>query len=366
MKLFQKIGEAAKKAADGIKSVFSVKRAGNLFAALLFAASLVAAALVAVTASSRENSSAAEYEPDAAGRESGAYMQQYTYSLFQLGELFVAGDPATDNLAESSLIEKVVVDGGVRSTFYSEDMTVGEFFDKNFITLGVEDTVSVEEDVMLSDCGEIEINRVGYSLQTEIKYTNFRTTTYRVWFLAAINRVPGDTAGRKGQTKLTYKCKYVDGKLVEKELLSSVKLSNPKDAVRYVVYHPEWEAHGLDMSYVVDVVEYGSTAYSSQQKNLSFCTAMGYHTDYGIAAVSHKNPGAVRMGSWIYVVDAKTGFEYGYTYVCDTSGSSNPTWIDLHFDTVAEARAWGRRRVKIYILSGRPSFVDPPERYKKK
>ena len=366
MNFFEKIKNKISAVFEKLKLAFSMKRAGNVAVTALFTLSLVGAVMAGAAASSRENAADAEYLPDDEQRDAGYYMQQYTYSLFQLDDLFLGKDVATENLVTDPLVEVTVIDGGVRSTYYSDDMTVGEFLEKNYFSLGLEDSLSVEPETMLSECGEITINRVGYSLQTEIKYTNYKTVTYRVFFLAAINRIPADTTGRKGQTRVTYRCKYVDGILVEKELVNSVKLSNPVNAVKYIVYHPEWEKKGLDMSYVVDVCEYGSTAYSSQQKNLSFCTAMGYHTDYGIAAVSHKNPGKVKMGMWIYVVDANTGFEYGYTYVCDTSGSSNPNWIDLHFDTVAEARKWGRRRVKIYILSGRPDFVDPPERYKKK
>ncbi len=296
----------------------------------------------------------------------GLYMQQYTYNLFQLDSLFISKDTETEELTTEPQYAVVVNDAGVRSTYYSRNKTVKEFFEDQYISLGEEDSMNVGYDDLVADCGEIEINRVGYSLQTEIQYTNYKTETYRVYFLAAINRIPEDTSGRRGQTRVSYRCKYVDGELVEKVQVNKTVISRPVNEVKYIVYHPEWEPYGLDESYVVKTVVYGSTAYSSQQKNLGECTAMGYQTDYGIAAVSYRNPGEIRMGDWVYVECVGLDFDYGYAYVCDTSHSYNPTWMDLHFDTVHEARVWGRRQIKVHLLSGRPDFVDPPERYKKK
>ncbi|MBQ2946211.1 MAG: G5 domain-containing protein [Clostridia bacterium] len=307
-----------------------------------------------------------EYEMSPEFFEAGIYMQQYTYNLFKLDSLFISKDTETEELTTEPQYAVVVNDAGVRSTYYSKDKTVEAFFEDQYISLGEEDSMNVEYTDLISQCGEIEINRVGYSLQTEIQYTAYKTETYRVFFLAAVNRIPEDTAGRRGQTRVSYRCKYVDGELVEKVQVNKTVISRPVNEVKYVIYHPEWEPYGLDMSYVVKTVEYGSTAYSSQQKNLGECTAMGYQTDYGIAAVSYRNPGEIRMGDWVYVECIGLDFDYGYAYVCDTSHSYNPTWMDLHFDTVYEARVWGRRRIRVHLLSGRPDFVDPPERYKRK
>ena len=306
-----------------------------------------------------------EYEIEDEMLDAGLYMQQYTYNLFKLDSLFLSRDLETEEETTEPLREVTVIDAGEKLTFYSKDMTVKQFLEENYIVLGEQDSLNVSEELLLSEVEKIEINRVGVSLQTEIQYTNFKTKTSRVYFLAAINQIPANVEGVKGKTKLTYRCTYENGKLVDKQLVSKNKISNPVDAINYVVYTPEWERYGLDMSYVVGTAQYRSTAYSSEQKNLSYCTAMGYHTDYGIAAVSYKNPGAVRMGMWVYVSCPGLNFDYGYAYVCDTSHSSSNDWMDLHFETVREAKKWGRRNITVYILSGKPPFVDEPERFKR-
>ncbi len=361
--VLNRLSEGFKKAVLKIKEKTSgaaFKKAGVLAAAAL----LLVTSFFAISFGNKSES--VYYAEDPELIAAGLYMQQYTYNLFQLDSLFIAKDTETEELTTDMQYAVVVNDAGVRTTYYSRNKTVREFFEEQYIALGEEDSMNVDYEALISDCGEIEISRVGYSLQTEIQYTNYKTETYRVYFLAAINRIPEDTAGRKGQTRVSYRCKYVDGELVEKVQVNKTVISRPVNEVKYVVYHPEWEPYGLDESYVIKTVEYGSTAYSSQQKNLGFCTAMGYHTDYGIAAVSYRNPGEVRMGDWVYVECVGLDFDYGYAYVCDTSHSYNPTWMDLHFDTVHEARVWGRRQIRVHILSGRPDFVDPPERYKKK
>lgn len=70
-------------------------------------------------------------------------------------------------------------------------------------------------------------------------------------------------------------------------------------------------------------------------------TATGAKAGFGIVAV---DPKVIPLGTKLYVPG------YGYATAADTGGAIKGNRIDLCFDTVAEARAWGTRSVVVIIL----------------
>lgn len=84
-----------------------------------------------------------------------------------------------------------------------------------------------------------------------------------------------------------------------------------------------------------------ATGYSPQQPDLSSTTATGARARRGVIAV---DPSVIPLGTRVYVPG------YGYAVAADTGGAIRGAHIDLCFDTVGEARAWGRRTVTIVIL----------------
>lgn len=84
-----------------------------------------------------------------------------------------------------------------------------------------------------------------------------------------------------------------------------------------------------------------ATGYSPRQPDLDFTTATGAYARHGIIAV---DPAVIPLGTRVYVPG------YGFAVAEDTGGAIDGKRIDLCFDTVAEAFAWGRRVVTIIIL----------------
>jgi 3D (Asp-Asp-Asp) domain-containing protein len=84
-----------------------------------------------------------------------------------------------------------------------------------------------------------------------------------------------------------------------------------------------------------------STAYSPAQPGLSSRTATGRRATKGVIAV---DPRVIPLGTRVYVPG------YGNAIAADTGGAIKGNKIDVCFDSVAEARAWGRRTVTITIL----------------
>lgn len=85
-----------------------------------------------------------------------------------------------------------------------------------------------------------------------------------------------------------------------------------------------------------------ATGYSAAQPDLDDRTATGALARYGVIAV---DPNVIPLGTRVYVPG------YGFAVAADTGGAIDGKRIDLCFDTVAEALAWGRRSVNIIILN---------------
>lgn len=74
-------------------------------------------------------------------------------------------------------------------------------------------------------------------------------------------------------------------------------------------------------------------------------TAIGDVAGKGSIAIDDVS-GPLRMGQRVYV----EGYGYGK---CNDRGSAIKDWkIDLCFDTLQEAKNWGRRLVRVYIIKG--------------
>jgi 3D (Asp-Asp-Asp) domain-containing protein len=83
-----------------------------------------------------------------------------------------------------------------------------------------------------------------------------------------------------------------------------------------------------------------ATGYSAEQPGLDPWTATGRRATYGVCAV---DPSVIPLGTRVWVPG------YGYAIAADTGGDIRGSRIDLCFDSVADARMWGRRSVTIVI-----------------
>ena len=74
-------------------------------------------------------------------------------------------------------------------------------------------------------------------------------------------------------------------------------------------------------------------------------TAMGDVAGRGSIAIDDSN-GPLRMGQRVWVEDYGSG-------KCNDRGSAIKNWkIDLCFDTLQEAKEWGRKLIKVYVIEG--------------
>ena len=75
-------------------------------------------------------------------------------------------------------------------------------------------------------------------------------------------------------------------------------------------------------------------------------TAIGDVAGRGSVAIDDTN-GPLQMGQWVWI----EGYGPGK---CNDRGSAIKGWkIDLCFETLEEAKEWGRKLTKVYLLGGK-------------
>jgi len=84
-----------------------------------------------------------------------------------------------------------------------------------------------------------------------------------------------------------------------------------------------------------------ATAYTAECAGCSGMTAIGRRAGYGIVAV---DPRYIPIGTHLYIAG------YGWAIAGDTGGAIRGNRIDLGFDSMTAAMAFGRRQVTVYRL----------------
>lgn len=146
--------------------------------------------------------------------------------------------------------------------------------------------------------------------------------------------------GRIGLRQVTVVKTYADGRLVSVVQTAARLLRPAVPTVVRVGQRRLVASRGAFAGYeYLDVV---ATAYAPWHgKGVDGTTAIGLRAGYGVVAV---DPRVIPLRSRLYIEG------YGYAIAGDTGGRIKGLRVDLGFDSVREARRFGRRSVRIYIL----------------
>lgn len=150
--------------------------------------------------------------------------------------------------------------------------------------------------------------------------------------------------GKDGSVKNTYKLLYRNGKLVDRSLVATVRIE-PVDAIYRVGKAGYAASRGSYTRSIVKVMH--ATAYdpsAGRGARATFRTATGERAQYGVAAV---DPRVIPLGTMLYIEG------YGLALACDTGGAIRGNRIDLCVPTRSDAMRFGRKQVKVHVLSGR-------------
>lgn len=236
----------------------------------------------------------------------------------------------------------VLVDGGQRRTVYSTARTVGELLREQMVTLGELDSLSVPESAPVKAGLEVRIVRRAEELVTTEEEIPFETVERPSGRLIAGTEevLQAGVPGRKLVERLV---RYEDGAVVADEVVREQVIQEPiPQIVAYgtggVVYRG-----GQQFRYtaVLEMVATGYTPGPESNPDGNGLTYTGIPARRGIVAV---DPSVIPLYTRLYIEG------YGPALAADTGAAIKGNRIDLCFDSVEEALAWGVRPVTVYVL----------------
>lgn len=244
--------------------------------------------------------------------------------------------------------------------------TVADALDKAVVTIDDDDIISASLDTPLTKNMKIKVSRVTFKERTAdevLPYTTQKKDNASLY----TDQSKTIQQGVNGRQTVTYKDKYVDGKLVESIKVNSVVTKAATERILEVgtKRRPTVSASGFNtISWLqppssLQITKSGvPTSYKRVIRGTASAysgggvTATGKSVKPGYIAV---NPNQIPYGTKMWIVSDDGAYVYGYASAEDTGGfiywtGSSSTVCDLYFSTEGQASAFGRRGVTIYIL----------------
>lgn len=275
--------------------------------------------------------------------------------------------PELDNMisaSQSIVIQRVnkvslSLEGEIKEYYTTAD-TVADFLDEKGITLDEYDIINLDLEEELDSENAIEIIRVvKYIVETDKEVPYEKRTVEDASMLEGTTKVVTD--GINGVERESYEVVLHDGEEVSREFVSSYIAQEPvhevtaigtkKEEVKVETPAPS----GKNFSYS-KVLTCTATAY-----DLSFqsCGKRPGHPAYGITASGTRakvgtvavDPRVIPLGTKMYIESVDGQYVYGYCTAEDTGGAIKGYKVDLFYNTTAECYQFGRRAVRVYILS---------------
>lgn len=287
----------------------------------------------------------------------------------------------TDQLSEGmeivilrAFIVNIVADGKT-VTVKMASGTVSDALDKAVVTVDDNDEISVPLDKKLDGSTTITISRVIYKERTAKEEVPFQTVKKNSADLYQGNSKV-EVKGVKGEKQVTYRDKYVNGKLQGSTAINSVTTKAPVNEVKLVgtkkaasvvtsasgtgavlasgistisqlTPPSDLTLNGVVPASYRNVLTGVASAYSG-----GGITSTGRSVMPGYVAV---NPNQIPYHTKMWIVSNDGRYVYGYSSAEDTGGfiywsGSSSTICDLYMATESQCEAFGRRSVTIYIL----------------
>lgn len=159
------------------------------------------------------------------------------------------------------------------------------------------------------------------------------------------------TTGEKGKVSRTYEVVKENGKIVAKNLQSEKVINEPKKQVvavgtKNLVASTTTVSRGSAEPSSGKEFYVTATAYTPYCKGCSGTSATGINlrSDSGLKVIA-VDPSVIKLGSKVWVEG------YGTAIAGDTGGSIKGNKIDILVQSDAQARNWGRKKVRIKVLN---------------
>jgi uncharacterized protein YabE (DUF348 family) len=236
----------------------------------------------------------------------------------------------------------ILADGGEKIVMLANG-TVADALKKAKITCNKEDILSHDLTEGLKAEMKIRLDRV--TIQTveiteEIEYETKKIKTDDLY----VGNKRTVQKGENGSKKCTYSITYINGEETDRELLSEEILQEPVDKIIEVgskIKSTFQKTASTPTSYK-KVMAMECTAYAAGGSTYS-----GLPAQWGVIAV---DPKVIPLGTKVYIETTDGKYIYGTAVAADIGSAIKGNIIDICVNSRAEAYAFGRRTVNVYIL----------------
>ncbi len=239
----------------------------------------------------------------------------------------------------------VTVDGKDISLLSSED-SIGTMLLAEGITLRDSDKVLPEKSASLTEGMNVKVIRVDIKASTEVVPIQFKEVV-KINKSLANTKKQVSQEGKNGEKKVTTSITYEDGKEVSREIVNETIIKKAQDKIIVQGTYPYMPVSrgGSIMSYS-RVFQARATAYWAVRGVGKTYTASGrkavWNPDgYSTIAVDRS---IIPYGTKLFVEG------YGFAIAADTGSAIIGNKIDVYFNTIQQARSWGAKYVKVYVL----------------
>ncbi|WP_418791305.1 3D domain-containing protein [Phosphitispora sp. TUW77] len=252
-------------------------------------------------------------------------------------------EPALDTKLADDLTVRItrklcitLADAGEASEQWVTPGNVGQALEELKITVNSSDKVVPEPSTVIKSGDTIEISRfsdkfIEESIKVPFKLERRNDNLMEKGTTRIVRK------GQDGLIQKTIKITYRNGEEIKREVVAEKVLREPvAKIVAYGTVTVKEISRGGQINFS-RALSMTATAYTHTGNN----TASGIYPYRGAVAV---DPSVIKMGTRLYVEG------YGYAKALDIGSAIKGNRIDLFFDTEKEARKWGRRIVKVYVL----------------
>lgn len=246
--------------------------------------------------------------------------------------------PLTDDLQVriTRLFNVTLADNGTTAEHWVPTGTVGDTLAKIGIKLNPGDNVIPALEKKISAGQIIEVIRLSHcytnqSVKVPFKVERRNDNSMERGLTRTVRQ------GQDGLIQKTIKITLNNGREVKREVIGQKVVRDPVNKIVAVgTVRTKTVSRGETLRFS-RVITMNATAYTYTGHR----TASGAHPYKGVVAV---DPDLIPLGAKLYIEG------YGYATALDIGSSIRNNRIDLFFESVKEARSWGRRSVKVYIL----------------
>lgn len=218
--------------------------------------------------------------------------------------------------------------------------TVGQFLAEAGVSVRPGDRVHPGLDAALRHGARVRVVRIETRVVSRAESLPYaRITSPDPALPRGVTRVV--SAGRPGLRIRRVAVTTADGVVVARKLVGAVTVRPPQDLIIHVGTRPLIASRGEFAGKEYIYVE--ATGYAPWHgRGVSGTTAIGLKAGYGVVAV---DPDLIPLRSVLYIEG------YGRAIAGDVGSAIKGRRIDLGFNTAREAYRFGRRVVRVYILS---------------